>query len=190
MLPRFIRRVFGGWVRRYKWDREYASGKWEYLWEDQLEEDRFNAVADLANRYCRRGKIIEIGCGTGLLQAKIAVGAYAKYVGMDISRVAIARTRPSEKVSFICADMETFIPPERFDLIIFNESLYYSKYPLALLARYTSFLTPEGLLLIALFDKFDGNDRLMAKIKEKFQCLEELAPTNEKGTWYCQVYRP
>jgi SAM-dependent methyltransferase len=213
---RLLRRLFGGRMRRFKWDREYARGKWDYIHQDVLESDRFDAMLVLIGRHGRGLSFLEIGCGEGLLPTRLPSGSFSAYLGIDVSGVAIERanlgvaargagrgtTKPAGKagsagsrhnhgpIRFRRADMETFAPQETFGLIIFNESLYYSKDPLGLLDRYRRFLNPGGLFILSLYDKFEGSGRLMEKIGERFEQIDALSPRNEKGTWHCRVYRP
>ena len=71
------------------WDWEYETNKWEIL-KSPIEEERFNTLVELTGEYCVNAKILEIGCGEGLLLQKI-VAPYDLFLGIDISQVAIAR---------------------------------------------------------------------------------------------------
>ena len=187
MVLKLIKRAILG-RRRYAWDKEYSQGDWEYL-KDHLEEGRFEAVRFFVDKYSHHGKILEVGCGVGLLQAKINKDSYLKYIGIDISKVSIKKAShlKDKSVSFQYGDMENYVPSEKFDIIIFNESLYYAKDPVQLMARYFKFLNPASFLIISIYETAE-NRRVMSAIGMAFQLMDEKITTNERGTWYCQVY--
>lgn len=170
------------------WDMQYAGGLWEYL-RDDLEKERFMAVLQSVKLFSVNGKVLEIGCGEGILQSRMQAGSYVKYVGIDISEVAIKKTAHlcNSNTQYICADMEKYSSDEKYDLIIFNESLYYSNSPLQLLERYVRFLQPCGHFIISVF-KSERNMLLLNSIESHCQHTAEQISTNERGSWYCRVY--
>lgn len=175
--------------KKHLWDHQYATGQWDLL-KSPMEEERFNTLAKLTDEYCRNGSVLEIGCGEGLLLPKVKA-SYQYFLGLDISAVAIERALHLQNANtvFKCADMEKFVPEERFDIIIFNESLYYSKRPVELLKKYAEYLKEGGLFATSVYHD-TWNQSLVSLIRKEFECVKSEETKNERGTWYCDVFKP
>lgn len=134
-------------LSRDRWNYQYARGQWEGL---KQEEDRFQAVIRIMRQLHPHPQILEIGCGDAVLLRKMQPDTFASFTGVDISDVAIAAAKSLERdgTRFRAADMNTYQPDDRFDLIVFNESLYYTKQTVALLQRYEAFLKPGGCFIV------------------------------------------
>ncbi len=98
------------------------------------------------------GRILDIGCGTGELAAKLGETAYV--IGLDPAEAMLthARTRPGgDKVRWICADAKTMDLGERFDLITMTghafQCVISDADQAALLAAMKRHLAPEGRVL-------------------------------------------
>jgi 2-polyprenyl-3-methyl-5-hydroxy-6-metoxy-1,4-benzoquinol methylase len=119
-----------------KWETQYARGWWDYLGQmDQL--GRYSVIAGYCNYIKPGGSILDLGCGEGILQEKMRAYGYSRYVGVDLSAEAIAgaSNRRDDKTSFIAADAETYKPECSFDVIVFNELLYYLQDPVGLMRQ-------------------------------------------------------
>ena len=171
-----------------RWEHQYKKGKWEYL-HDPLEGPRFEAVIAALQRYADKGSILEIGCGEGILQSRMQPGSYSRYVGVDLSEVAIQKATHlnNEITHYQAADMETFTTDEKFDVVLFNESVYYAKKPLQLMQRYAQYLKPGGHIILSIYKTAD-NEAVISKITSAWPVLEQKISSNERGSWYCQVY--
>ena len=100
-------------------------------------------------------KILEIGCGGGILSAPLAqLGA--SVVAIDTSDLAIETAREhldthSEKhrmdLTYICADGRSWVPNQKFDAIVIMEVLEHMDKPDQLLGHIFPFLQPQGLVL-------------------------------------------
>lgn len=132
------------------WDNEYRDGAWNYL----------ETIGSLAGQvsilgYCQYlapSSILDVGCGAGLLAAKLKVLPYKSYLGIDISSEAIeqAAKLQDERTQFAVADANQFEPKSTFDVIIFNQSMNYMPQPAARMAYYAKYLTPRGRLIVSL----------------------------------------
>jgi len=187
MLLNFFKRKIAR-DKKAKWNHQYEKGKWECL-KDPLEEQRFQVTLEAVQTYAANGSILEVGCGEGILQSRMQPGSYTRFMGIDLSEVAIERAAHlnNSHTLYQCADMETFTTAEKFDVVLFNESLYYAKKPLALLQQYVHFLRPGGHMILSIYHTAD-NRQLLDKIEATHPLLEQKVTTNERGTWYCQVY--
>lgn len=176
--------------RRARWNHQYSEGRWENL--KQPEEDaRFAAVADFLRQYARSGRVLEIGCGEALLQRRMGSMPFERWVGVDVSDVAIARAQAyaSETVQYVAADMVTYQPDGAFDAILFTESIYYVPACDRLLERYAQFLAPGGVFIISIFS--DGrSERVWREIHANTERVEGTTVVNERGTWISEVLKP
>ena len=71
-------------IKRWLWNREFAGGRW-----DCLKSTPGDPIYAYLQRYARRRDILDLGCGSGSTGNELAGSAYARYVGVDISDVAI-----------------------------------------------------------------------------------------------------
>jgi 2-polyprenyl-3-methyl-5-hydroxy-6-metoxy-1,4-benzoquinol methylase len=135
-------------------DDEYARGRWDYL--KSLEEmSRYAVIVG----YCRYGgdvsSVLDLGCGSGVLRGWLRSLGTIDYVGVDLSNVAIDRARQEwtdAATDFIALDVATYVPDRKFDVIIFNEVLYYFDQPADILGRFAGFLEENGRFVISLWD--------------------------------------
>jgi len=99
------------------------------------------------------GSILEIGCGPGILMRRLRLVGYANYFGVDLSKKAIDRTKVDQNVNtrFAVASAETFEPSEKYDVIIFNEMMYFLADPKGILLRYAKHLHKGGILIVSMF---------------------------------------
>jgi SAM-dependent methyltransferase len=178
------------------WDAEYAQGVWSYL-KDLDELPHFSVVAGYCHHFAPGGAILEIGCGAGTLQERLCPGHYSRYVGVDVSSEAITRAaavKRSSAVEFVEADAIAFVPQDTFDLILFNECLYYFSDPVSLVRRYEHFLEIQGYFVVSMFESQD--DSRTKKIWKALALANYTTPTssiviNQHGSsWLIKVLRP
>ena len=133
------------------WDRDYRSGRWNYLTEPR-EQARL-AVAALYVRLFGPGDVLDIGCGAGQLFHLLDPEHVTSYTGVDFSNVVLetARLDPT-KTRLVHASAEAFAPAQgaRYDSILFNEVIYFIADPLAELRRYGGFLKPGGVIVLSI----------------------------------------
>ncbi|HUB17925.1 MAG TPA: class I SAM-dependent methyltransferase [Acidobacteriaceae bacterium] len=98
--------------------------------------------------------ILDVGCGHGLLISLLRSLPYESYLGLDLSPEAIrmaGERHTDARTTFIVADADAFLCDQTFDLIIFNECLYYMKDPRGLLMSYARWLRPGGHILVSMY---------------------------------------
>jgi amino acid adenylation domain-containing protein len=110
-----------------------------------------NRIAALAPR-----RVLEIGCGSGLLLSRIAPGT-ERYVGTDISGQALellrgqAQTPTQVELRHLPAHGIAALAPETFDLVILNSVVQYfpcEKYLQDVLSHALALLAPDGHLFV------------------------------------------
>ncbi|MGZ5988223.1 MAG: class I SAM-dependent methyltransferase [Rhizomicrobium sp.] len=134
------------------WDREYRDGEWKYL-------EKIGSLAGQVSilGYCQflaPDSILDVGCGAGLLAAKLKVLPYKSYLGVDISAEAIAQARKLQdaRTQFAVTDANQFDSGACFDVIIFNQSMNYMPNPSKSVVHYSKFLTPKGRIIVSMCD--------------------------------------
>lgn len=170
------------------WDNQYVSGKWDLL-NSPLEFERFEAIRKVITKFSiSKLNILELGCGEGLLEANLSKNCYSRYVGVDISPAAITKARAKNaNVEYYVEDMETFIPDTYFDIIVFNESIYYAVSPIDLLNKYSKLLKQDGLLILSIFETV-ANSNLLVNINDNFNLNSLSVTRNSRGQWFCCSY--
>ncbi len=182
---RAVRRALGI-DREKRWNTQYANGGWKWL--HNLDELAHHSV--LAGYFARLkpgGSLLDVGCGTGAFQEQLR-GCYSRYLGTDFAEpVSQASVNVDEFTNFEAADMNDFATAERFDAIVFNESMYYHHDTLAGMRRYEEFLAPEGIFLVSMHGK-ERNDDIWARLETRYRVLDAVTMQNSRGTkWTTKV---
>lgn len=177
-VARGLRRAVG-MDRETRWNREYAEGGWDWL--RNLDELAHHCVLAGYVSYLKPGgSVLDVGCGEGVFQEQLR-GAEARYLGVDFEEpVKKAQHKMTATTRFAVADMNEFTTGERFDVIVFNESIYYLHDLMAGLQRYEQFLAPDGVMLISMHGK-DRNDALWAGIDARYTVLDAVTMRNARG---------
>jgi 2-polyprenyl-3-methyl-5-hydroxy-6-metoxy-1,4-benzoquinol methylase len=113
-------------IKKHFWNKEYSDEKWAFA---------YNTIGDCVyshlERYTHNANILDIGCGSGNTATELT-NTYCSYLGIDISESALqkARRRSREcgreaKNKFMCGDFLTYVPPSRYEVILFRESMYH-----------------------------------------------------------------
>jgi trans-aconitate methyltransferase len=83
--------------------------------------------------------------------------------------------------------MEAFVPSDTFEVIVFNESLYYSSRPLALIKKYRKHLSAKGVLIISMVEQHAHTAKIMKAIAKKCRVIEYKKISNERVSWHCII---
>ena len=175
------------------WDAQYAGGYWDFLGSEE-EARRLRAVAELVHRHAPGAAVLDVGCGEGLLREHL--GSAVSYVGIDLSREAIARAgaraRPASggpAAEFLVADAESWQPGRRFGAVVLNECLYYFERPLAAARRCLGWLEPGGVMVVSTF-RGPRADAIARLLDAELPPAEELELPAPRGSWRIALYRP
>ena len=86
--------------------------------------------------------------------------------------------------------VEEFVPADRYDVIIFSESIYYARRPERLLSRYASALTSEGVMIVSMCQN-RWQDAIWTTLQSAGETVHSTAVTSEQNlTWHVRVLRP
>ena len=186
-------------LKRRMWDSEYASDKWDFA-----DHTMGDCVYAHLEKHARNGSILDLGCGTNTGN-ELADQCYRRYVGTDISEVCLnkARRRSKEigragKNEFVFGDFLTYVPAEKFDVILFRESMYHV--PMnrikETLDRYSKYLTDRGVFVVRLFTSGpDGKAKqrpvaMLDIIEREFNILENGQYEKNGAKAAVIVFRP
>lgn len=173
---------------REQWERQYRAGDWELLrGTDELA--RYSVLVGYLHHLHPGGSLLDVGCGEGLLRDRLAPLGYSRYLGIDLSAAAIeaAAGRADSRADFAAADAEHFVPPARFDAIVFNECLYYFEDPVATVRRFRAHLSAGGTLVVSMF-RSRRSEAIQKALEAELPLLEKVVVTGRKGTWVVSLF--
>jgi len=111
--------------------------------------------------------VLDVGCAGGSLVQ--ALPTFRQYLGTDISQVAVntAKQFCSPTVTFRVTDLDRFDLSQKWDVIVFNEVLYYLSVDDAAteFARYMAALSPDGCAIVSM--KNDPKSHAIYRLIEK-----------------------
>ncbi|WP_168195531.1 methyltransferase domain-containing protein [Bradyrhizobium sp. NAS80.1] len=172
-------------------DHEYACGRWDYLSRPE-EMTRYAVIVG----YCRCGgnvsSVLDLGCGSGVLRRWLHP-LPIDYVGVDLSDRAIETARQEwtdASTRFVATDLATYVPDRKFDLIVFNEVLYYFEQPDQILMHFSTFLEQNGRFVISLWESAESR-RAWQRSRDSVQVLDEVKLQHGSGvSWQVRLSRP
>jgi len=171
------------------WEHQYETGHWDFL-HTLGELGRFSVLVGYLHELKPIGAVLDIGCGEGLLFKRLQTTSCPQYLGLDISAAAIEKARAMGTGPFICTDAEHFVPTDTYDVIIFNESLYYFLDPVATVVRYTSALRPDGIMIVSTFLSSRRGRAILRALKRQFAVVDETSIAHAAQRWTCSVLAP
>lgn len=163
---------------------EYGRGMWEYY--DALFTGSADVEFYVAEAKRARGRVLELGCGTGRVTVPIAQ-AGVDITGLDVSEemLSVARKKKqalpadvADRLAFVRDDMETFSLDRKYELAIIPfRSFLHMPTPEAernALSNIGRHLVPGGRLILNVFDPsipvmsghVGSNKNTLKKIKE------------------------
>lgn len=191
-----------------QWDAEYASGRWNQL-SGLGELAHYSVIAGYCHYLKPKAAILDVGCGDGVLLDRLHPGNVRRYVGVDYSAEAIRRANGREagladsmaapsgeplgsrarSQRFVVADARAYDPGEYFDVVVFNESLYYFEDPLGVMARYQRWLESDGVFIVSM-NQTPDTLKLRRKLGAVYALVDEVQVHHQSWLpWVIGVYR-
>jgi SAM-dependent methyltransferase len=169
------------------WDQQFSAGAWSYLGSiDELAHH--SVIAGYVSHFGKPLSVLDVACGEGHLRRLLP--RHSPYLGVDWSAVAIeqARRQECDANCFVVADAESYVPDRAFDIIIFNECLYYFGSATGTLKRYVRHLKPDGCFIVSMYDA-EGNQRIWHDIETNFTLRDRIRVSNSRGTaWQIALF--
>jgi SAM-dependent methyltransferase len=187
-------------IKKMLWDRDFSGDKWNFI------DDTFgDCIYPHLEKYARYGSILDLGCGPGNTANELASEVYQKYIGVDISEVALAkalkRTQENgraEKNSFVRSDFLGYKATQEFDIILFRESLYHVPYGqvLTILGKYSKHLKEDGVFIVRLYAGDIQTGKIKYRVARKLNLIKrefdlvEAYQYDTPGTPTILIFRP
>jgi predicted TPR repeat methyltransferase len=145
-----------------------------------------NYVYTHVEKYCKNGSILDLGCGSGNTGNEIDAEKYCEYTGVDISSIAINKAtirselnHRGEKNRYFQAELSSYTPQQKYDVILFRESIYYIRRSRIkeMLDRYLGYLKEEGVFIVSFFTTCNTKYRkIVDLIVSNYEIVEKNAP--------------
>lgn len=140
------------------------AGYLDYEGDSQTEVKNMKSYVEGIKRFRKSGKLLDIGCATGLFMLEAQKAGFDVY-GIDVSSyaISIARRRFPDRVK--CASVERAkFKKTSFDVITLFDVIEHLGNPRRVLSRIAALLKPNGLLVINTGD----TDSLLAKLQGSY----------------------
>ena len=168
------------------WDSRYRDGYSENQLRSLNDFARYMIIAGYVHFLFKRPKILDIGCGDGILVEVMPCSSFESYLGIDVSAEAVkkAESLAVPRVRFEVCNFEEWTPAEKYDVIIFNESLYYAKHPSKLVLDYAESLNDGGLIIVSMCRFLHHPAMLWRSLKKLFDTVDSTVIKTYKGELY------
>ncbi|MDP2630849.1 MAG: class I SAM-dependent methyltransferase [Candidatus Uhrbacteria bacterium] len=181
-------------ISKKRWDREFASGTWNYLDSSPIERARHAVIGMYCQLLKPAGAILDVGCGEGTLFDFLKDTQKRTYVGIDISSEAITKAQKKRSGFFVVSDALEFRAKKKYDVIVFSEVLYYLD-EAAVFEKYRNYLKKNGILIVSLYrtNRHHFDERVWKSAKKYFKTIDSLELTGTakkmKVTWKIALMR-
>lgn len=175
-------------VESAMWDLRYQEHKWDRI-RSICESARYSLIVGYIHYLTNAARILDVGCGEGIIRERLCRCSYSRYMGIDVSTVAVERasTNNYDRDQFRVSRLEDFCTEEKFDVIIFNECLYYIEKPLTIIRRYETFLARDGLFIVSMH-KNNESWKIWRYIDKSYSVKDAVSLKNANGAcWIVKV---
>jgi trans-aconitate 2-methyltransferase len=144
-----------------------ARDAWNPTQYERFRAEREQPFHDLVALITRRpaGRVVDLGCGTGLLTAALHRDlAATETLGVDSSQAMLDRARilDAPGLAFARGDISTWEPEAPVDVVFSNAALQWVGDHPALFARLATMLVPSGELAVQVPANFDHVSHTLA----------------------------
>lgn len=187
-----------------QWDKEWKSGAWTYMEKIAVERSRIAIIGGVfVPMYTGyNSSVLDIGCGEGAISDFLSPIQRTKYVGVDISKeaIAVAKSTRGPPRKFVHAAAHLFSPMHKFDVIIFSDMLYYVEHE-KILKQYVNYMNSDAIVIISIFHQteklmyehiFNFARTLLVQVDEidvGGYTVKKKNGSREKTAFHVEVYR-
>lgn len=172
--------------KQIRWNYKYKKGVWDFMSKENL---RYEAiVSQIRKTTIKNPKILDLGCGFGALNEYLKSNDYSYFLGVDFSSNAIQRAQEQNypNAEFRVADIHHFVPNQPFDVIIFNEVLYYLEDQMSIVEKFAGYFNSEGYFI---FSFFGGREDLVIELEKKYQLIQKDIVIQDDINWSVCIYK-
>jgi ubiquinone/menaquinone biosynthesis C-methylase UbiE len=146
--------AFVPYTERRKQRTSIAYDRWSHVWDLARYTNYSIYRTALASLDGRHQRIVDVGCGSGLMSARLAAtGRQVLGVDLSTSMIAQARVRTNTRLDFLHADAENLpLEDAGFDAVVNLISFHHYPNPAKAIAEFRRVLRPEGRLVLIGFD--------------------------------------
>lgn len=137
-----------------------------------------NRYLGVIDRYLEDGqKVLDVGCGTGLITNLFATRYVSKFIGLDFSLGVdianqFAKTNHIDNVEFVKEDFYSFDPLEKFDIVIAQSFLTHAADPVSALQKLMTAVRPGGTIIFSVYNTAGQLLKNVCNLNYKDQRLE------------------
>lgn len=136
------------------WENEYRGNYNDYL-ESEQEVIRYQQIAKIIKKKPVHKELLDLGCGVGTMEKYLP--PEISVTGIDISEKAIEIAVNKHGGKYYKANVESYVPRKKYDIILFNESLYYFSNAKATVERYKKYLKNKGNIILSIYHPYVGH---------------------------------
>ena len=158
-----------------------AYDRWSRVWDFARFTNRAIYDSCLELLAGRHRKVLDVGCGTGLMCAKLAASG-REVVGVDLSTAMIQRARRQAhpNIHFVRGDAEALpVDDESFDAVVNLISFHHYARPARAAAEFRRALRPGGRLILIAFDR---SSRYITLAQKTNRWIRSIAGTSWQKT--------
>ena len=174
---------FGNRVSKNIWEQQYDNGTWDYLFSEE-EAAHYFSICSQIKKHAQSLSILDIGCGNGVLYDYLFknINDRLLYSGIDISENAVCIAKGKFKdAAFNKVDYDYENVNGKYDVLVFNETLYYFTRPMKTLAKAIGEnLNAGGIIVISMCED-EKHNYIWDKISAEYFVLDEERVENRKG---------
>lgn len=172
--------------KQIRWNYKYKKGTWDFMSKENL---RYEAIVNqIRKTQITNPAILDLGCGFGALNDHLESSDYMYFLGVDFSSNAIQRAKDQNypNAEFLVADIHHFIPNKKFEVIIFNEVLYYLEDQMAIVEKFANYFSDQGYFI---FSFFGGREDLVIELEKKYQLIQKDIVIQDTINWSVCLYK-
>jgi len=143
--PQFLKKYYD---RKFFTGSDKRAGYFDYEGDRDTEEKNMNMYLNNIKKYKHSGKLLDIGCATGLFMLRAEAVGFDVY-GVDVSEyaVSIARQRFGTRVIKSSVEKANY-PKEYFDVVTMFDVIEHLKDPRIVLKKVRTLMKDNGILVI------------------------------------------
>lgn len=176
-----------------RWVRQYARGQHDYFLDGKTAElGRYGVILSYLLHFGAAGRIVDYGCGKGILGGMLDILPGRDYLGIDFLEEVVAEaSRRVVNGRVICADINDEQQFVDCAAVIYNESLYYFENYEALFTNAFSQVRPGGLVIVSMFHT-PVTEKIFKRLKTlrtPTECLSvQSILGRELHTWHVSLW--